>query len=270
MFVITDKEKCFPHFHIDKEIDFYSYRYFSINIFVSYCIVLQNIWSSKNTQYLKYPVISCEARRAVLQKPQIQQGFQDLAKIIPLGAHFVGETLLCLNGSCHAWELHKPAKCLGAWEDPPHPESITLQKSAGMLPLLLHSCCQVWYWEDFVVPCHSFSSIWWNFEPQPGNLHIQSTSGFVLLSNYADYWQCRRGVILKSNWILFTWIETLASCLKSVTSKFLPVEFSFLLPGKAFMPLSEQGSADLWGKPGKHPKAKGWPYPITELVSYWD
>lgn len=114
-----------------------------IFLYVSYCIVLQNIRSSKNTQYLKYPVISCEARRAVLQKPQIQQGFQDLAKIIPLGAHFVGETLLCLNGSCHAWELHKPAKCLGAWEDPPRPESITLQKSAGMLALLLHSCCWV-------------------------------------------------------------------------------------------------------------------------------
>lgn len=100
---------------------------------LSCCIVLQNIQTSKNMQYLKYPVISCEARKAVLQKPQIQRGFQDLAKKIPLGARFVGETLLRFNGSCHAWELHRPAKCLGAWEDSPDPETIPLQKSAGRL-----------------------------------------------------------------------------------------------------------------------------------------
>lgn len=145
LFAITDKENCFPHSHMDKEIDLSSaYCYFwkaSINTF-SYCIVLQNIQTSKNTQYLKYPVLNCEAGKAVLQKPQIQQGFQDLARIIPLGAHFVGEALLRLNGSCHAWELHKPAKCLRAWEDPPCPESTPLQKQLGAWALLLHSCCQ--------------------------------------------------------------------------------------------------------------------------------
>lgn len=104
-------------------------------------IVLQNIQTS--IQYSKYPVIGCEGRKAVLQKPQMPQGFRDLAKIIAVGARFVGETLLCFNGSCHTWELHKPAKCLGRGRILHVQRASFCQNQPGAWALLPHSCCQV-------------------------------------------------------------------------------------------------------------------------------
>lgn len=109
----------------------------------SYYIVLQNIQTSKNMPYSKYPVTGCEGKKAVLQKPQMPQGFQDLAKIIPVGARFVGETLLCFNGSCHTWELHKPAKCLGRGRILHVQGTSFCKNQLGAWALLPHSCCQV-------------------------------------------------------------------------------------------------------------------------------
>lgn len=133
-FAITDKKNCFACFHIGKEINFCSTATFLlIFVCVAYGIILQNSQTSKNTQYSKYAVRSCEARKAVRWKSQIPQGFQDLAKIIPLGARFEEK----LTGSC--------TKLLSASEGGRirHGWKASLCKSErGGWALLLHSCCQ--------------------------------------------------------------------------------------------------------------------------------
>lgn len=184
LFAITDKTKCFAHFHIGKEINFCSaYCYFSVNI----CLCF--LWDNPTeypVQYSKYPVISCEARNAMRWKSRIPQGFQDLAKMIPLGACFEEK----LNGSCHAWELHKAVKCPRGWEDPPRLESIPLQKWAGRLgpasPQLLPAvilrrfCCSL--------PCFSLVKLQ-TFQPVTYTSDVQS----VVLLNICNCADCQCG-----------------------------------------------------------------------------